>query len=259
MRSTFLFILVILSVSSCTYERIYVDDVEMMLTNQLKNNTIEIGRIRNELQKLQIETIDRNINLMARMEILHTDVLLFLDSLDRLARDQRILRTRDFIRTHFDNSDAPARIQLEISDDMPPSLIKLHLAALEGFYISEQGRRYTYEEYPIILDNVEAVIIPEKRICKNGESLRGKVLLMATASDDAHRKNARYIKTIMLNEQPLDDDGKFEMKLKLPPVKKTKSKTKSKIQPVTLTEIKLRAAVMLPDTVLVTETTVYVK
>lgn len=259
MRFAFSLLAVMLSLSSCTYERIYVDDVEAILTNQMKNNVIEISRIRSELQNLGIDKLEKNINLIARTETLHTDVLLFLDSIDVMTKEQRILHTREFLRRHFDNSDAPARIQLEIDDEMPPSLIKLHLVSLEGFYIAEQARRYTYDEYPLILDHVAAVIVPERRIYKNGEKLRGKVVLSATASAAAHRKNARYIEKIMLNELALEDDGQFEINLKLPPVKNKKSKTRSKVQPPSLTEFKLTASITLPDTTLVAETVVYIK
>jgi hypothetical protein len=82
----------ILALSSCNYERIYINDVDKLLSNQLDNNDRQLAKIKEEIKKFKIETITKNVQLIDRLETLHRQLLTLNDSIDTLSEEQKIFR-----------------------------------------------------------------------------------------------------------------------------------------------------------------------
>jgi hypothetical protein len=236
----------ILAFSSCTYERIYISDVEGLLSNQLENNLGQIENIKTQIKEYKIEKIKKNTLLIERLERIHSDLLALNDSIDSLEKGEKVYKANGFISRHFDDLKYYQKAPLELPEETPGTLIKLHLATLEGFYLKEHEGRYSFEDYRIALDRLQPVIVPDKIVYRRNEKITGRIMLMSTTDDPEQLvQNAKVIKKMEINGTEIANEkglGKFEIQ---------NSKA--------VGELVLTTIVTLPDTIMKSETTIYVR
>jgi hypothetical protein len=236
----------ILTISSCTYERIYISDVEKLLSNQLENNREQLDNIKNQIKEFKINKIKKNTLLIERLENIHSELLALNDSIDALEKEQKIYKANGFIDRHFSDIQYYQKAPLELTEETPGTLIKLHLATLEGFFLKEQEGRYSFEDYRISLDRLQPVIVPDKIVYQRNEKITGRIMLMSTTDDpELLVQNAKVIKKLEINGAEIANEkglGKFEIQ-----------------NDNAVGELVLTTIVTLPDTIMKSETTIYVR
>lgn len=207
-------ILVIISIwTSCQpYERIYIDDVERVVSNQLDNNVSKIEDVERELRQLKIDSIKKNIELLKRLKTLHLELINVNDSIDNSNRLQSVSITENFIKKWFDEhlwifNDIP----LKLTGETPRPILKLRLAMLENDYIVWQQGKYDFDNGSYFkLDSLKAMIIVDRRLIRKGEKLTGQIVLAATTT---MMDSPKSVNKVMLNGQVItpDRDGwRFE-------------------------------------------------
>jgi hypothetical protein len=236
----------ILTLSSCNYERVYISDVDKLLSNQVDNNERQLDKIKEEIKRFKIERIKENILLIDRLESLHENLLTLNDSIDTLDKGQRIYKAKQFIDRHLNDLEYYEKNPLELTEETPSALIKLHLAILEGFYLKEKGVRYAFEDYTLSLDKLQPLIIPDKILFRKGENITGRILLISTTDDpEMLVQNSKVVKKMEINGTEIKNEnglGRFQ------------------ISDVTGSgEVTLTTLVTLPNTVMKAQTKIYVR
>ena len=207
------FLLILLTVmgTSCNYERVFIGDVDRLTDNQMKNNRIEIDKIKEEIKQFKIENRKKNILLIDNLDKLHLNVQNLNDSIDLVSRSTALDKAIDFINRNFDSLNYFNEVQLQIDQDTPRPLLKLHISTLEAALIMESKEWYDYPDDGIKLDRAIAQIKPSKIIIKGGEELSGHLILGAEANFNESKKS---ITKVTLNGREIfaDKEGwKFEI------------------------------------------------
>lgn len=236
-----------MTLSSCNYERIYISDVDKLLSNQLVNNEQQLNSIKAEIKRFKIDKIEKNILLIDRLESLHRQLLTLNDSIDTFDKGQQIHKAKHFIYRYFDDLEYYQKNPLELTEETPSALIKLHLSIMEGFYLKEQEGRYSFEDYRISLDKLQPLIVPDKILFGKGEKITGRIWLISTTDDpEMLVQNSKVVKKMEINGTEIKNEnglGQFEV-----------SNLKTRPGEFTLTTV-----VTLPDTVMKTETKIYIR
>jgi hypothetical protein len=197
-----------------SYERIYIDDVELVVSNQLENNVSQINDVERELRQLSIDSIKKNIALLKGLKQLHSELITVYDSIDRGDRNQSLSITENFIKKWFEEhlwifNDVP----LKLTDETPRPILKLRLAMLEGYYIVSQKGKYAYDDDSgsgIQFDGTKALIIVDNHLIKKGEKVTGQIVMAATSTMTS---SPTSIRRVMVNGQVITagkDGWRFE-------------------------------------------------
>lgn len=161
---------------SCSYERIFIGDVDKLTTNQTQNNRLEIDEIKKGLIDAKIDTFPENMDLLSRLENQHKSIYVLSDSIDFLDREMGAITAKAFIAKNFNDLTSFTRVPLEMDGDTPRPLLKLYLRTLEAFSI-KQARNEIKEGRSIKFDHLSVRIIPDKMIYKNGEKISGQLMI----------------------------------------------------------------------------------
>ena len=197
--------------TSCTYERVFIGDVDKLTENQLKNNRIEIDRIKREIREFKIAHFKKNISLMEKLDQLHKNIEILNDSLDLVDRDIALNKTITFITQNFSELDFFNEIPLELDQDTPRPLLKLHVSTLEANLIRQNRMTYDFGHVLLRFDHMTAQIKPSKTIIKSGEKISLEFLIVAE-SNVVDLKDVLKKVTLNGNEILIGKDGwKFEI------------------------------------------------
>lgn len=206
-------IIIILTVliTGCTSDRIYIDDVNHLLADQLESNLIEIDRIKKDISQYKIDHVEFNISLMKHLDQLHHDILLFLDSVDIDEKSKAYNRVMRFINRNFTDLEYHPIPKTKKEEFTPRALLKMRIAMLEAYYIRQQRLRYDFEIDGMRFNYTTVHIRPSKTILKIGEKLTGELVLGAESNFDDSRK---VIRKMILNGQEVEaskDGWHFEI------------------------------------------------
>jgi hypothetical protein len=193
----------VLFLSSCNYERIFFGDVHKLVANQIENNRYEIDRIGKELKDWKIDKRKKNVALLSDLNEFHKKVLSLNDSIDIVDKDLAIRQGIDFIAKYFTDIDSFNGIPLEIDQDTPRPLLKLHISKLEALFIAQHRHRYDYGEVKIRFDHITMRALPSKILIKNGETLTWQLIVTAEPDFEALKK---IIKKMTINGQEVHAD-----------------------------------------------------
>jgi hypothetical protein len=205
-RLAILFITFFIWTGCQSYERIYIDDVEQVVSNQLENNVSKIGDVERELRQLKIDSLKKNTELLSRLKQLHSELQSVNDSIDQGDQHQSLPIAENFIKKWFEeqpwifNNDIP----LKLTDETPRPILKLRLAMLANDYIVWHKGKYSYGEgSELQFDAFKALIIVDKHLIKSGEKLTGQIVLAATAS---MKESPKSVRKVTLNGQVITAD-----------------------------------------------------
>jgi len=248
MRVILFTVLTLGTITGCQYyERIYIDDVQSLIDNKIENNLLEIKRVEKELRDEKIDSIRENIDLKKELYTTHFLLSKILDTLDNVDKKDAAAMTMFFIEERYKGTYRFNQSELKINEETPTSLLKLHLANLESFYINDKSRGYHYNDKALAFKKFESFIIPDKTVLKKGEKLRGRIF-MAVVPDCADKETIKFLrkKKIIVNGQE---------------VQVSKSTCEFEIQPQGFTsgDNRLNAQIVLEDSIYECSTSIYVR
>ena len=210
MRQIFL-IIVPLILTNCTYDKVLLNDVSKLVSNQMENNRIEIQRIKEEIKAMNIDKLNKNISLVNRLDSLHQYVLRLNDILDSVDQDVALRLTTDFRNRQFYDLNMFNEVPLELNSATPNPLLKLHISTLEAFLITQQRSRFDFG-VTIGFDSLAMQISPKKVIFNKGEKITGKLIIVGAVRPQTSKK---VIKKMTLNGQEImgtKEGWEFEFK-----------------------------------------------
>jgi hypothetical protein len=203
-----------LLLTSCNYERVFISDVDKLTLNRLENNRIEIAEIKKELKQAKIDQVKENIDLINRLDRVHESILKLSDSIESFNKGIAARNVTIFISNNFNDLRWFNKVPLELNEDTPRPLLKLHLATFESFLIRDA--RDNYEGNSLKFDQMIVHIVPSKTIVKNGEKITGQLFVVAKSRYESTKD---MISKMTLNGQEIKAD-KVGWKFEIQPIVK---------------------------------------
>jgi hypothetical protein len=190
MKNFQIVLLLFLFIVSCNEKRELIDASDAILIDELlaKNQRLVqmfesiYGKGKHKLQFHQ------------EITLVHQFTGEFIDSINSLNQEQAFQRAVSFAEKNFGDAGSLTRTSMPTK-----SSLKFYLAHLENEYIHQ--RVMVFQSGDVSFDRIEAFIIPEKNVVKKGESVRGKVMLVAVAQKWDQKT------TIYLNGEKLQMSG----------------------------------------------------
>jgi hypothetical protein len=179
----------------------------------MENNRLAIDGLKSEINVAKLDHLKENIALTDRLDNLHKSILALSDSIDSFDKLTATKKVDDFIAENFTDIAAFNQTPLEIDEETPRPLLKLHLATLESFLISVL--RDNVEGESMKFDNLSVKIITSKTIIKKGEKITGELSLSLEPREGEVNKMFRKM---VINGQEIDIDNErltFEIQPKV--------------------------------------------
>jgi hypothetical protein len=157
MKRLIVCILMITGLMSCNPDRIFQSDIEKLIQNKTKSNEEILGQIDVFMQKHGKDGFEFQNGIATDFSTTHKKVILFLDSLDNIDKQDRFKIANDFIDGTFKKYTIKYPYELSLTEDTPPDLIKLQIVELENVYLREWEQNISHR-----FNNIAATIIPDK-------------------------------------------------------------------------------------------------
>lgn len=245
MRKIFL-IIAPLILTNCTYEKVLLNDVDKLVSNQMENNRVEIDRIKREIKGLGIEKLGKNVSLMNRLDTLHENVVRLNNIVDTVDQDVALRLVMAFREQYFNDLDFFSEVPLELNSATPNPLFKLHIATLEAFLVMQKRGQYDFEPGDLIgFDSLAMQINTDKTIISKGEKLSGQLILVGAST---FKTSKHIIKRMTLNGQEISA-SKYGWKFEIRP----------SMAGTGLVEYELKCEAVVNDTTLVGRRTIYIR
>jgi hypothetical protein len=198
MKTFAIAISILLFLIGCSSDQADPHDVEKIIKNRLENNEVEINLIKDELKAHQIDTRQKNINLITKIEQLHKDIIKLNHVIDINNSKNALALTNAFIEKKIKSVYAFNTIPLQLDYRLPKSILKLQVALLETSVLIDSKDKYDFGEL-VRFDKLQVFVIPDKAFINGGEVVSGKVIYGAVVDINVSKK---IIKKILVNGHP---------------------------------------------------------
>jgi hypothetical protein len=175
MRQLTKFFTIAFVLTSCTYERVFIGDVDKLTINMMESNQLEIDAIKGEVKDAKLADLKGNTSLTNKIDKLHKSILALSDSIEFFDKEIAAKKVIDFIAKNFKELTVYNRTPLDIDEETPRPLLKLHLATLEAF-LQRDLRKNIQGKY-MEFDSLKVIIVTTKAIIKKGEKITGELSL----------------------------------------------------------------------------------
>jgi hypothetical protein len=209
-------LLFLISIAACRYdERIHIADVRPIVEAQMRANAEGIDQIEQELKDERIDALTKNVELLHDLRKTHSDMLVLLDTLDKVNNKTAASLTNKFISTRFDKLYEMIKVDdMRLTEETPVSMLRLILVNKESFYINGSSMRYSHRETDQLNFGLfESFIIPDKPIFEKGERVTGRIIV-ASLPDWSHGNTKRVFGKAEVNGHvitPTDQGCRFEI------------------------------------------------